>query len=111
MQAIENEVGQRQLKIDILNLFQSNWMNWILVFINLFHKKDCLYFRVQTARPISANFCTDLHTNSGKVLTTSMILPSHPPNLGVPQTPKPKQVTGEKSLCNANCPDGYLYTV
>jgi len=24
----------------------------------------------------------------------------------VPQTPKPKQITGEKTLCNVKCPDG-----
>jgi len=41
------------------------------------YKTDCLYlpmyvpvslFHVQMAVPISTKFCTDLHTNSGKVL-------------------------------------------
>jgi len=37
---------------------------------------DCLYvpmsfFHVGTARPMSTKFCTDLHTDSGKVLNTS----------------------------------------
>jgi len=58
------------------------------------------HFHKQTARPI------DLHTNSGKVLNTSMTPPTQPLDLGVPQTPKPKQVTGEKTLCKVKCPDG-----
>jgi len=37
------------------------------------YKTDCLYvpmslFHTQTARPISSKFCTDLHTDLGKVL-------------------------------------------
>jgi len=35
-----------------------------------------------------------------------MILPTQPPDLGVPQTPKPKQITGEKTLLDKKCPDG-----
>jgi len=27
------------------------------------------------------------------------------------QTPKPKQVKGEKTLCNVKCSDGYPYTI
>jgi len=46
--------------------------------------------------PISAKFFTDLHSNSGKVIITGMTLLIRPPDPGVPQTPKPKQITGEK---------------
>jgi len=59
------------------------------------------------ARPISTKFCTDLPTNSGKVLNTSMTLPTQLLDPGVPQTLKPKWVTGEKTLCNVKCPDGW----
>jgi len=47
-------------------------------------------FHAQTPVPISAKFCTNLHTSS--------TLPIQPPDPGVPKTPKPKQITGEK-LC------------
>jgi len=56
-------------------------------------------FHLQTAGPISAKFCTDLHTNSWKVLNPSLTPPTLPPDTGVPQTPKPIQITGEKNLC------------
>jgi len=39
-------------------------------------------------------FCTDLHTHSGKVLNTILTPPTWPPDPGIPQTPKPKQITG-----------------
>jgi len=55
-------------------------------------------FHTRTANPISAKFCTDLHTNSGKVLNTRLTLPIWPPDPRVTQTPKSKQITGEK-LC------------
>jgi len=58
-------------------------------------------FHARTAGPISTKFCTDLPTNSGKILNTVMI----------PPTPKPKRVTGEKTLCNVKCSDGYPYTI
>jgi len=64
-------------------------------------------FHARTAEPISTKFCTDLCTNSGKVLNTIMTPPTRPLDPGVPQTPKPKQVTGEKTLCNVKCPDGW----
>jgi len=67
-------------------------------------------FHARTAGPISTKFCTDLHTNSGKVLSTCMTPPTRPPDPGVPQTPKPQQVTGEKTLCNKKCPDGWRKT-
>jgi len=54
-------------------------------------------FHTRTVRPISTKFCTD-PANSGKVLNTSMTLPTQPLDLGVPQTLKP--------LCNVKCPDG-----
>jgi len=53
-------------------------------------------FPMQTARLISDKFCTDLSTNSWKVLNTTITPPTQPPDPGVPQTPKPKQTTGEK---------------
>jgi len=81
------------------------------------YRSDCLYlcplFTPKPPHPISTKFCTDLPTNSGKVLITSMTAPTRPPgprgtpNSGVPQTPKPKQVKGEKTLHNAKCPDGW----
>jgi len=65
----------------------------------MFNVTSCMsLFHPRTAKPISAKFCTDLHTNSGKGLNTSMTLPIWPPDFRVPQTPNPKQVTGEK-LC------------
>jgi len=65
------------------------------------YKSDCLYlctyvpmylciyvpmspFHARTARPISTKVCTDLPTNSGKVLNTIMTPPTQPPDL----TPK-----------------------
>jgi len=68
-------------------------------------------FHLRTAGPISTKLCTDLPTNLGKVLNTSMIPPTWPLDSGIPKTPNPKWVTGEKTLCNVKCPDGYLYTV
>jgi len=67
------------------------------------YKSDCLYLCPRTAGPISTKFCTDLPTNSGKVLNTSMTLPTQPPDPGVPQTPKPQQITGEKTLPYKKC--------
>jgi len=87
---------------------------------NYLYKSDCLYlctylpmypFHALTARPISTKFCTDLPTNSGKVLNTSMTLQTLALDPRVSQTPKPKRVMGEKTLCNIKCPDGYPYTV
>jgi len=46
-------------------------------------------FYTQTAKPISTKFCTDLHTNSGKVPNTSLTPPTWTPDPGVPQNPKP----------------------
>jgi len=40
-----------------------------------------------------------------------MTPPTKPLDPGVTQTPKPKCVTREKTLCNVKCPDGYPYTV
>jgi len=48
--------------------------------MSLFHKR--------TARPISTKFCTDLPTNPGMVLSTSMTASTRPPDPRVPQTPK-----------------------
>jgi len=64
-------------------------------------------FHILTAGPISTKFCTDLPTNWGKVLNTRMTTPTRPPDPGVPQTPKPKWITGEKTLCSIKCPDGW----
>jgi len=52
-------------------------------------------------------FCTDFPANSGKVLNTSMTPPNRPPDPVEPQTSKSKWVTGEKTLCNIICPDGW----
>jgi len=61
----------------------------------------------RTTRSISTKFCTDLHSISGKVLNTSMTRQPNPWTPGVPQTPKPKWVMGEKTLCHIKCPDGW----
>jgi len=63
-------------------------------------------FYARTFRPISTKFCTDLPTNSGKVLNISMTPPTQLLDPRVPQTLKPKWVKGEKTLCNVKCPDG-----
>jgi len=55
----------------------------------------------------TTKFCTDLPANSWKVLNTSMTPPTQPLDPRVPQTLKPKWVTGEKTLCNLKCPDGW----
>jgi len=50
-------------------------------------------FQMRTARPISTKFYD----------------PANPtPCLGVPQTPKPIQIIGEKTLLCKKCPDGWL---
>jgi len=59
-------------------------------------------FHARTGGPISTKFCTDLPTNSGKVLNTSMTPQTLPLDPGVPQTSKPKWVMGEKTLCNVS---------
>jgi len=58
-------------------------------------------------RKPSTKFCTGLPDNSGKVLNTSMTPKTWPPDPRVPQTPKPKQITGEKTLLYKKCPDGW----
>jgi len=56
-----------------------------------------------TARQISTKFCTDFLINLGKVLKTSMTPPTQPTDPGVTQAPKPKQITGEKTLPYKKC--------
>jgi len=84
---------------NILLKFLIAWNQWLFVPMSPFH--------AQAAWPIFTKFCTDLHTNSGKVLNTSMTPPTGPLD-PVPQTLKPKRVTGEKTFCNVKCPDGWL---
>jgi len=84
-----------------------------VIFLNLLRNKtDYLYpctylsaslFHLQTARPISTNFCTDLCNSLGKVLNTSLTLPTQPSDPGVPQIPKPKQITREKNFLYKKC--------
>jgi len=57
-------------------------------------------FHAQTTGLISTKFCADLPGYSGKVLNPSMTLPTRP------QIPKPKQITGEKTLLYKKCSDG-----
>jgi len=57
---------------------------------------------------MSTKFCTDLHTNSGKVLNTNLTLPTRLPHPRALQTPKPKQIIGEKTLLYKKYPDGRL---
>jgi len=60
-------------------------------------------FHARTAQPISTKFCTDLDTNSGRVLNTSMAPPTRPPD---PRATHPRgnlQITGEKTLLNKKC--------
>jgi len=63
-------------------------------------------FHARTAVPMSIKFCADLHTTSGKNLNSNMTLPTQPPDPWAPQTPKPKQITGGKTLLYKKCPDG-----
>jgi len=84
-----------------------------LIYIYKTHCINCTY--VPTYVPFSRpNRRTNLHqilhrppTNSGKVLNASMTPQTQPLDPGVPQTPKPKWVTGEKTLCMVKCPDGW----
>jgi len=48
------------------------------------------------------NFEQAIHTNSGRVLNESWTLQTQPPDPRVPQVPKPKQITGEKTLLYKN---------
>jgi len=59
-------------------------------------------FHNQTPGTISTKFYTDFHTNTGKVLNTSLTWPTQPPDPWVPQTSKPIQITGEKTLLQKN---------
>jgi len=79
---------------------------------SIYKKNVCTYlcmslFHMRTARPISTKFCTYLQTNSVKVLNTSMTPPTWPPDPMVSQFSKLSQVTGEKTLCDIECSDGY----
>jgi len=60
-------------------------------------------FHVRTDGPISTKFCTDLHTNLGKVLNTIMIPTSGPQ--GTPNS-KTQMGQGRETWCNVKCPDG-----
>jgi len=60
-------------------------------------------FHPLTARPISTKFWTGLPINSGKVLNTSLTLPTQPPDPVVHQATKPKQIIGEKTLLFKKC--------
>jgi len=94
-----------------LNLIKFFWAapgpDWLVIYktvstyvlMSLFHKR--------TAKPISTKFCTGLQTYSVKVNTT-MNPQTQPPDPGVPQTPKPKQIIGQKTLLCKKCPDGRL---
>jgi len=53
-------------------------------------------FHARTAGPISAKFCTDLPTNSRKLLNTSMTPPTQPLDPGVLQNPNGSR---ERKLC------------
>jgi len=71
------------------SLKKSRFLMWFIYI----YKTDCNYvpmslFHARTARPISTKFCTDLPTNPGMVLSTSMTPPTLPLDPGVPQTPK-----------------------
>jgi len=91
-------------------IFWYNYLHRCFIYVERLFVHISL-FQAQTTAPLSGIFCTDLHTNSGKVLNTSLTPLTWPLDPGVPQTPKPKCVTGEKTLCNVKCPDGYPYTV
>jgi len=62
----------------------------------------CVPLSLANCRTNLRQICTDLHTNSGKVLKTSLTPPTQPPDPGVPQTPKPKQNTREKLYFTKN---------
>jgi len=60
-------------------------------------------FHERAAGPISTKFCTDLTTNVGKVLNTSLTLPTQPPDPWVLQALKPKQIHWIKTLLYKKC--------
>jgi len=67
------------------------------------YKTECLYlcmylFHKRTAQPISTKFCTDFHTNTGKVLNTSMTCQSNPLTPGYPKLQNLSRSL-EKKLC------------
>jgi len=67
------------------------------------YKSDCIYvpmslFHARTARPISTKFCTDLPTNSEKVLKTSVTHQLYPWTQGYP-TLQNQNGSLEKKLC------------
>jgi len=77
----------------------SKWWTLNLIYK---YKTDCLYvpmslFHVPTAGPTSTKFCTDLHINSGVGVSFYKYNPV------VPKTPKPKLITGEKTLLYKKC--------
>jgi len=67
-------------------------------------------FHARTAGPISTKFCTDLPTNPGMVLSTSMTAPTWPPDPRVPQTPK-LQKTRSSNFSRAAPGPGWLVNI
>jgi len=68
--------------VSLIYLYKSRLFVPIYVPASLFHNR--------TARPISTKYCSNLPTNSRKVLNTSMTPPSQPHDPRVPQALKPK---------------------
>jgi len=66
----------------------------------------CPSFTREPVGLISTKICADFPTNSGKVLNTSMTLPTRPLTPGYPKLQN--LITGEKTLLYKKCPDGWL---
>jgi len=70
-----------------------------LYLLSICIKRLMSLFHARTAGPISTQFHTrGLRTNSGKVLNTRQTPSTQTRDPGVPQTLKPKQITGEKTV-------------
>jgi len=78
-------------------------LSWAKQTVCTFVPYLCPSFTHEPLNQSLTKFWTDLHTNSGKVLHTSMTPPTRRPDHGVPQTTKPRQITLEKTLLYKKC--------
>jgi len=88
---------------------------WRQLYIFYIYKSDCLYqctylcplFAPKPPDQSPPNFAQTSPPTQGRFLTQAWPHQLDPPDPGVPQTLKPKWATGEKTLCNVKCPDGW----
>jgi len=85
----------------------SKWWNRYCLLSIYIKQTVCMYLHPSfTRKPPDQsppNFALTSTPTWGKVLNTSMTLLTQPPIPGVPHTPKPKQITGEKTLLYKIC--------